>query len=77
MFRLLHHASEQVSTMTAAYTGAAGSATAITAAVVDPSLVEPWLRIASLSVGLLTGLGAGGLVALKYWDRWGKGAKTI
>ena len=32
--------------------------------------IELWLRIATLCVGLLTGLGSGGLVLLKYYDRW-------
>jgi hypothetical protein len=64
------HAAEHISTTKAAMTGGGGAAVAVTAAVVEPSTVELWLRMATLGVGLLTGLGSGGLVLLKYWDRW-------
>ncbi len=65
----LSHAADHVSTTKAAATGGIGSAIAIAAAT-DPGMIEPWLRIATLGVGLLTGIGSGWLVALKYYDRW-------
>lgn len=69
---LLEHfsrAADHVSTSKAATVGGAGSVVSIGAAAVDPSLINPWLQFVSLVVGLLVGLGSGGLVALKYWDR--------
>ncbi len=37
---------------------------------VDPSALVPWLQVATLSVGFITGLGSAGLVFLKYLQRW-------
>lgn len=65
---------EHVSTTKIAATGGAGSVVAIAAATIEPGMVEFWLRITTLGVGLLTGLGSGGLVLLRYLDRW-KGKK--
>jgi hypothetical protein len=37
---------------------------------IDPSILAPWLQVATLSVGLVTGIGSFGLVFLKYVQRW-------
>lgn len=37
---------------------------------IDPSNLVPWLQVATLSVGFITGLGSAGLVFLKYLQRW-------
>ena len=66
----LHRIADHVSTTKAAMTGGAGSVVSIAAATVDPGTVTPWLQVATLVVGLLTGFGSGGLVLLKYWDRY-------
>ena len=66
----LHQAAEQLSTTKTAAAGGTGGMLAIAAAVVDPGSVEMWLRIATLVAGLITALGSGGLVFLKYYDRW-------
>ena len=68
----MHRAAEHVSTTKAATTGGVGGVVAVTAAVLEPSTVEYWMRMATLGVGLITGLGSGGLVFLKYYDRWRK-----
>lgn len=66
----MHKAADHVSTMRAAFTGGVGATVSLAAATADPGSIEPWLRIATLCVGLVTGLGSGGLVALKYIDLW-------
>ena len=70
MLDTIFRAAEQVSTTKAAAAGGAGAGVSIAAAVIDPGAIELWLRIATLTIGLLTGLGSGGLVLLKYYDRW-------
>jgi hypothetical protein len=70
MLEQLMRAAEHVSTMKAATVGAGGATVSILAAAIDPGQAEPWLRLATLFVGLLTGLGSGGLLFLKYYDRW-------
>jgi hypothetical protein len=66
---------EQISTTKIAATGGSGATVAIVAAMVDTGQVEMWMRMATLSVGLLTGLGSGGLVLMRYIDRW-RGRKS-
>jgi hypothetical protein len=70
MAHTAYKAIEQISTTKIAATGGAGGTVAIAAAMVDPGQVEFWLRMATLIIGLLTGLGSGGLVLLRYIDRW-------
>lgn len=75
----IYRAVEHVSSGKAAAIGGAGSGVSIvSASLADPSVVAwldpsdlvPWLQVATLSVGLLTGLGSCGLVFLKYLQRW-------
>jgi hypothetical protein len=69
---LLHHLPDltdrfagHLTTAQAAALSGAGSATAIAAAItVDPNWTA-WLQVATLAVGLLSGLGGLGVVAMK------------
>lgn len=64
----LHKNVEHIPTSKTITAGAAGSTVSIVAALSDPSQVEPWLRLATLGVGFLTGLGSLVLVTLKCLD---------
>ncbi len=64
---MLYREVEHVSVGKIAAAGGAGSGVSIVAAMlVDPSSLVPWLQLATLSVGLLTGLGSAGLVLMKW-----------
>lgn len=65
-FATMYHAVEKLSAGRAAAAGSAGAGISIaTAMSVDPAAWAPWLQVATLSVGLLTGLGSLALVAMK------------
>jgi hypothetical protein len=75
----VYRAVEHVSAGKAAAIGGAGSGVSIMSATLadptviawlDPSDLVPWLQVATLSVGFVTGLGSFGLVFLKYLQRW-------
>lgn len=75
----IYRAVEHVSAGQAAAIGGAGSGVSIVSATladptviawVDPSNLVPWLQVATLSVGFVTGLGSFGLVFLKYVQCW-------
>jgi hypothetical protein len=66
----LVRASDHVSTFKAASAGVISGGAAITIAALDPSSMELWLRLVTLGLGLVTTVASGGLIALKYWDRW-------
>jgi hypothetical protein len=79
VFGSIYRAVEHLSAGKAAAIGGAGSGVSIASATladpavlafVDPSNLVPWLQVATLSVGLVTGLGSAGLVFLKYVQRW-------
>ena len=79
IFGSVYRAVEHVSAGKAAAIGGAGSGVSIASATladpsviawIDPSNLVPWLQVATLSVGLITGLGSAGLVFLKYVQRW-------
>jgi hypothetical protein len=79
IFASIYRAVEQVSAGKAAAIGGAGSGVSFASATladpsvlafVDPASLVPWLQVATLSVGLVTGLGSAGLVFLKYLQRW-------
>ncbi len=79
IFGSVYRAVEHVSAGKAAAIGGAGSGVSIATATladptifawVDPTALVPWLQVATLSVGLVTGLGSAGLVFLKYVQRW-------
>lgn len=79
IFGSVYRAVEHVSAGKAAAIGGAGSGVSIATATladpsifawVDPTTLVPWLQVATLSVGLVTGLGSAGLVLLKYVQRW-------
>lgn len=65
IFDVVDRGAAHVSTSQAAALSGAGSATAIAAAItVDPGWTA-WLQVATLAVGLLSGLGGLGVVAMK------------
>jgi hypothetical protein len=79
LYGSIYRAAEHVSAGKAAAIGGAGSGVSIASATladptllgfVDPATLVPWLQLATLSVGLITGLGSAGLVFLKYFQRW-------
>jgi hypothetical protein len=79
IFGSIYRAAEHVSAGKAAAIGGAGSGVSLASAtladptvlaLVDPVILVPWLQVATLSVGLITGVGSAGLVFLKYVQRW-------
>lgn len=65
-FATVYHAVERLSAGRAAAAGSAGAGISIaTVMSVEPAAWAPWLQVATLSVGLLTGLGPLALVAMK------------
>ncbi len=65
-FASLHHAVERLSAGQAAAAGGIGSGLSIAAAMsIDPHVFAPWLQIATLTVGLITGLASLALVVMK------------
>jgi hypothetical protein len=75
----VYRAVDHMSAGKAAAIGGAGSGVSIASATladpallawVDPATLVPWLQVATLGVGLITGLGSAGLVFLKYLQRW-------
>ena len=79
VFGSIYRAAEHVSAGKAAAIGGAGSGVSIASAtladpamlaIVDPSNLVPWLQVATLSIGLITGVGSAGLVLLKYLQHW-------
>ncbi len=66
LFASAYHAVDRLSAGRAAAAGGLGSGISILAAIaVDPSVFVPWLQIATLTVGLMTGLGSLALVVMK------------
>jgi hypothetical protein len=62
----LYHAVEKLSVAQAAAAGGAGAGISFaTVWSIDPLAWVPWLQIATLCVGLITGLGSIALVAMK------------
>jgi len=62
----MFHAVEKLSAGQAALAGGAGAGISIATAIsVDPAAWTPWLQVATLSVGLITGLGSLALVVMK------------
>jgi hypothetical protein len=71
MFGMIYREVEQISIGKIAAAGGAGSGVSIVAAMlVDPVSLVPWLQVATLAVGLITGLGSAGLVLLKWLQLW-------
>ena len=64
-FSALLRSVEHMSTSKAAATGGAGAGISLTAAMIDPGAISPWLHLFTLVVGSLTGLASFVLVALK------------
>lgn len=82
LFASIYRAADHVSAGKAAAIGGAGSGVSVASATladpamlafVDPTSLVPWLQVATLSVGLMTGLGSAGLVFLKYLQHWRDG----
>ncbi|HEX2448924.1 MAG TPA: hypothetical protein VHK26_12200 [Methyloceanibacter sp.] len=63
-FATIYHAVEKLSAGRAAAAGGAGISIA-TVMSVDPAAWAPWLQVATLTVGLLTGVGSLMLVVMK------------
>jgi hypothetical protein len=64
---MIYREVEHVSIGKIAAAGGAGSGVSIVAAMlVDPVSLVPWLQLATLSVGLVTGVGSAGLVLMKW-----------
>ena len=62
----MYHGVEKLSAGQAAAAGGAGAGISIaTVLSVDPAAWTPWLQVATLSVGLITGVGSLALVAMK------------
>ncbi len=62
----MYHEVEKLSAGQAAAAGGAGAGISIATVVsVDPAAWTPWLQVATLSVGLLTGLVSLALVVMK------------
>lgn len=62
----MYHAVEKLSAGQAAVAGGAGAGISIaTVLSVDPAAWTPWLQVATLTVGLATGLGSLALVVMK------------
>jgi hypothetical protein len=62
----MYHAVEKLSIGQAAAAGGAGAGISIaTVLSVDPAAWTPWLQVATLIVGLLSGIGSLALVAMK------------
>jgi hypothetical protein len=75
----IYRAVDHLSAGKAAAIGGAGSGVSLASATIadpavlariDPSILVPWLQVATLTVGLVTGLGSFGLVFLKYVQHW-------
>jgi hypothetical protein len=66
LFASAYHAVDRLSVGQAAAAGGLGSGLSILAAMtVDPAAWAPWLQVATLAVGLVTGLASLALVLLK------------
>jgi hypothetical protein len=66
LYAAMYHAVEKLSVGQAAAAGGAGAGISIaTVMSVDPAAWTPWLQVATLCVGLLTGLGSLVLVVMK------------
>jgi hypothetical protein len=77
MLGMIYREVEQISIGKIAAAGGAGSGVSIVAAMlVDPAALVPWLQVATLAVGLITGLGSAGLVLLKWLQLWRTRRKT-
>lgn len=70
VFALIYRAVEPMSTTKAAAAGGAGAGVSITAAMIDPAAISPWLHLLTLVIGSLTGLASFVLVALKLAQQW-------
>jgi hypothetical protein len=67
----MYHAVEKLSAGQAAAAAGAGAGISIaTVLSVDPAAWTPWLQVATLSVGLVTGVGSLALVAMKLVQQW-------
>lgn len=65
-FAAMYHAVEKLSAGQAAAAGGAGAGISIaTVMSVDPVAWTPWLQVATLGVGLLTGIASLALVVMK------------
>lgn len=66
IFSTIYRGVEHLSTAKTTAAGGAGAGVSIAAALfIDPAVIVSWLQVASLGVGLVTGLASFVLVALK------------
>ena len=61
----IYRAVEHMSTAKAAVLGGAGTSISLSAAMIDPGALSPWLHLVTLAIGSLTGLASLVLVTLK------------
>lgn len=61
----LYHAVEKLSVGQTAAAGSAGAGVSLAVASIEPGALVPWLQVASLAVGVLTGLASLALVLMK------------
>lgn len=64
-FTVIYRSVEHMSSGQAVAAGAGGASVSFVAAMIDPSVVSPWLHLLTLGIGSLTGLASFVLVALK------------
>jgi len=65
LFGAIYRGVEHLSATKAAAAGSAETVSIATAVLVDPTALAPWLQIAILGVGLLTGVASLALVLMK------------
>lgn len=65
LFAMTYRSVEHMSSGQALAAGAGGESVSFAAAMVDPSAISPWLHLATLVIGGLTGLASFVLVVLK------------
>ena len=71
VFGMVYRWVEHISTGKVVAAGGAGSGISIMAArIADPAMLADWLQVATLTLGLITGLGSVALVYLKLWQTW-------
>ena len=66
----IYRSVEHMSTAKAATLGGAGTGISLTAAMIDPSALSPWLHLVTLAIGSPTGLASLVLVGLKIVQQY-------
>ena len=69
MFSMVQRSVEHMSSSGAVAAGAGGASVSFVVAMIDPTAISPWLHLATLGIGSLTGLASLVLVALKIMQQ--------